>query len=119
MNVVEAVQRAIVAKWTLDESLYFTEAPAGTDAPYAVFFLDGTWNQFFHGFTLQFNLFHDGRSSEGVNDFAELVKAAYKGQALTVSGFSFVGVVRMKTESIFKSDSGSWQATIIFEMTIN
>ena len=119
MNVIEAVQRAVVAKWTPAEDLFFSEAPAGHDAPYGVFFIDTTWNQYFHAFTVQFNLFHDGRSSEGVNDFAESVKGLYQDKTLTVTGFSLAGVMRMKTEAVFRSDSGNWQYTIIFEMIIN
>lgn len=119
MNLNEAVQRAIVSKWTLPEKLAFTQAPSNAQFPYGVFFLDSTWNGYFHAFNLQFNLFDDDRSSEGINDFAEAVKTAFQDSALTVTGHKTVGVIRKTTESIFTSDSGHWQCTLVFNFIVN
>ena len=127
MNACEDLQRALITKWAATTavgiSLYYNRANKDATVPYAVFYIDSTFERLFGGriqpVTIQFNIFTATPSSESLNDYVEAIKTKFDTVKLTLAGGNTMMVPMMlESENIFVNDTNHWQATLIFAATL-
>lgn len=128
--MLSALFTAIQTKYTgnaalvaaLPGGLYQTEAPAGwTTYPYGTYFIvsavpEYTFTHTIEQPVIQFNIFDDDASDATLNDVEDKLTTLFDNCTLTVTGYSFISMIRRNTFHLREDDV--WQLSVEYQIRI-
>lgn len=129
MDCFEAVQKSVFTTLTSNAAfsalvtggLFYDEAPEGKQYPYAVYFLDESYDQHSQGqinsYRLQINSFSEEKPLRQIHDIKNVIRALINNNHLTLDG-GFVNSIapQIQTTTTFKNDIHNWQCTQSFTL---